>query len=151
MPMSYGIGIACRFSDQISIGFDIYRTEWSHFILTDRDGNKSNAISGQPEGDSDVEDTTHIRMGGECLFLKPARKLVIPLRAGLFYDPEPTEGDEKKIYGMSLGSGIGYKQFVFDLAYQLRWGTDVDTDNLISNSETDITQHTVVLSLIYHF
>ncbi len=151
MPMSYGIGISCRFSDQFTIGFDIYRTAWSQFILTDGDGNKSSAISGQPEDDSDVEDTTQVRLGGEYLIIKPSRNLVIPLRAGLFYDPEPAEGDEKKFYGIALGSGIGYKGLVFDMAYQLRWGKDIDTANLISGSKTDITQHTVLLSIIYHF
>ena len=30
-----------------------------------------------------------------------------------------------------MGSGIGYKSFVFDMAYQLRWGNNIDTDTLI--------------------
>jgi long-subunit fatty acid transport protein len=151
MPMSYGIGISYRFSDQLSMGLDIYRTEWSKFILTDGDGNKSNAVSGQAKEDSNVKDTTQIHLGGEYLILKPDRNLVIPLRAGLFYDPEPAEGDEKKFYGMALGSGIGYKNLVFDLAYQLRWGRNIEMNNLIVNSKADIMQHTVLVSLIYHF
>jgi long-subunit fatty acid transport protein len=30
MPMSYGIGVAYRFSDQLTASFDIYRTKWDN-------------------------------------------------------------------------------------------------------------------------
>ena len=151
MPMSYGIGFAWRISDQLSLDLDVYWTEWSDYIITDSEGNKTSGIGGRAEEDSDVGDTTQVRFGGEYLIINPAQAMVIPLRAGLFYDPEPTYDGTKDFYGLSLGSGIGYKNFIFDLAYQLRWGRDVDTNSLIANSEADITQHTVLLSVIYHF
>ena len=151
MPMSYGLGLAWRISDQFSLDLDVYRTEWSNYIVTDSDGNKTSGIGGQAETDSSVDDTTQIRFGGEYLIIRPDQAMVIPLRAGLFYDPEPTYDGTKDFYGLSLGSGIGYKRIVFDLAYQLRWGRDVETDSLIANSTADVTQHTILLSLIYHF
>jgi len=151
MPMSYGLGFAWRISDQLSLDLDVYRTEWSEYILTDSEGNKTSGIGGQAESESDVGDTTQVRFGGEYLIIRPDQAMVIPLRAGLFYDPEPAYDGTKDFYGISLGSGIGYKRFVFDLAYQLRWGRDVETDSLIANSTADITQHTVLLSVIYHF
>jgi long-subunit fatty acid transport protein len=151
MPMSYGIGLAYRFSDQFSVDLDIYRTEWSQYLLTDEEGNKFSPIDGLPKDESDIKDTTQIRFGGEYLILNPEANTVIPIRAGFFYDPAPAENNDNKFYGISLGSGIGYKRFVFDLAYQLRWGNDVNTDTLIANSEADITQHTVLFSMIYHF
>jgi hypothetical protein len=98
-----------------------------------------------------VKDTTQVRIGGEYLFILPDRNMVIPVRAGLFYDPEPSEGDVKDFYGISIGSGIAYKRVIFDLAYVLRWGRNVDTGNLIPNSEADITQHSFLASLIIHF
>ena len=63
------------------------------------------------------------------------------------------EDDVKDFYGLSLGSGVAYKQFVFDFAYQFRWADDVDTSNLIPNSGTkaDERQHTFLASFIYHF
>jgi len=151
MPMSYGLGLAWRISDQFSLDLDVYRTEWSNYIVTDSDGNKTSGIGGQAETDSSVDDTTQVRFGGEYLIIKPDQAMVIPLRAGLFYDPEPTYDGSKDFYGLSLGSGIGYKRIVLDLAYQLRWGRDVETDSLIANSTADITQHTILLSMIYHF
>ena len=77
--------------------------------------------------------------------------MAVPVRAGFFYDPEPSQGDVKNFYGFSVGSGIAYKRFIFDVAYQLRWGRDVDTGNLIATSEADIMQHTILASLIIHF
>ena len=151
MPLSYGIGIAWRLSDAFTIDFDIYRTDWSDYILIDGQGNKLSPIDGRPESSSDVKDTTQIRFGGEYLFIKEGKKMVIPVRAGIFYDPEPSYGELKDFYGITVGSGIAYKKLIFDAAYQLRWGTDVDTGNLIATSEADMTQHLVLVSMIYHF
>jgi long-chain fatty acid transport protein len=92
-----------------------------------------------------------VRIGGEYLFIPRTGITVIPLRAGLFYDPEPSEGDVKNFYGFSVGSGIAYKGVIFDMAYQFRWGKGVDTGNLIQGSEADVYQHTFLASLILHF
>ncbi|MCP4713945.1 MAG: hypothetical protein GY868_02420, partial [Deltaproteobacteria bacterium] len=35
MPLSYGFGVALRWSDRLSFSCDVFRTEWSHFILED--------------------------------------------------------------------------------------------------------------------
>jgi len=151
MPLSYGIGFAWRFSDQFTIDLDVYRTHWSKYILTDGQGNKMSPINALPESMSDIRDTTQIRMGGEYLFVFSEKNMVVPLRAGLFYDPEPSQGGVKDFYGFTIGSGIAYKGFVFDVAYQLRWGRNLDTGNLIATSEADIMEHTILASLIIHF
>ena len=151
MPLSYGMGIAWRVSDALSFDLDIYKTHWSDYILTDSQGNKFSPIDGRYEADSDVSDTIQVRMGTEYLFINPNKKIVIPLRAGVFYDPEPFQDDNKDFYGVSIGSGIAYKKIVFDIAYQLRWGKNVDTGNLITNSKGDVTQHLVLASIIIHF
>jgi len=151
MPLSYGAGLAWRVSDVLSFDLDAYRTHWSDYILTDSQGNKFSPIDGRPKSDSDVEDTIQVRLGGEYLFIDQKRNLVIPLRAGLFYDPEPTQGGVKDFYGVAVGSGVARGGFIFDVAYQLRWGRDVDTGNLIATSEADITQHLLLASVIIHF
>ena len=151
MPLSYGAGFAWRFSDQFTIDVDVYRTHWSKYMLTDGQGNKMSPINAIPEGMSDIKDTTQVRIGGEYLFVFPERYMIIPFRAGLFYDPEPSQGETKDFYGFSIGSGVAYKGFIFDVAYQLRWGRNIDTGNLIATSEGDIMQHTILASLIIHF
>jgi long-subunit fatty acid transport protein len=151
MPLSYGIGLAWRVSDALTLDLDVYRTHWSDYILQDSRGNSFSPIDGRPESQSDIDDTTQVRVGGEYLFIFPQRNMAVPLRAGFFYDPEPSQGDVKDFYGVSLGSGIAYKRFIFDMAYQLRWGRDIDTGSLIATSEADVMQHTILASLIIHF
>lgn len=150
MPMSYGIGVAYRFSDQFTASFDVYRTEWDDFILTDADGNKISPISGKPESDADVDPTTQVRLGAEYLIIND--RFIVPVRGGAFYDPAPAEGNPDDIYGFSLGTGIAMGKIVFDLAYQYRYGNEIGTYIMESiDFSMDIREHTVYASLIYHF
>lgn len=151
MPLSYGIGVAWRASDAFSVDLDVYRTRWSDYVFTDGKGVRFNPVTGNFDDQSDVEDTTQVRLGMEYLIIRPDSKLIVPLRAGLFYDPEPAEGKVKDFYGVSVGSGVGYGRFIFDVAYQVRWGDDVDSANLIGASKADIRQHLVLCSFILHF
>ncbi|MFV1951281.1 MAG: OmpP1/FadL family transporter [Nitrospinota bacterium] len=149
MPLSYGLGLAWRISDAFSFALDIYRTEWSEYILTDAQGNEFSPIDGRAERDSDVKDTTQVRIGGEYLLI--GRETVVPIRGGLFYDQEPAYSTLKDFYGVAVGSGIVYKVFIFDVAYQFRWGSNVDTGNLIATSTANITRHLLLTSLIIHY
>jgi len=150
MPMSYGIGFAYRFSDEFTASIDIYRTEWDDYILTDSNGNKTSPISGESISDSDIDPTHQIRMGAEYLFIKP--NYVIPLRGGIFYDPAPAEGSPDDFYGISFGSGIAYKRFIFDIAYQYRFGNDVGTSIMKNlNFSQNVDEHTIYSSVIIHF
>jgi long-subunit fatty acid transport protein len=151
MPLSYGIGLAWRVSDALSFALDVYRTEWSEHILTDSQGNKFSPIDGRLQSDSDIKDTTQVRIGGEYLFIGQDTQVVVPVRGGIFYDPEPSHGTAQDFYGIAIGSGVAYKKFIFDVAYQLRWGRGVDTGNLIARSSADITHHLLLCSVIIHF
>jgi len=150
MPMSYGIGLAYRFSDNLTASFDIYRTEWDDFELKDSNGNKISPISGLPSNEADVDPTYQVRMGAEYLFIQS--KYLIPLRGGVFYDPAPAEGSPDNYYGFSLGSGIGIGRFIFDIAYQFRFGNNVGS-SILQNLDfsEDVREHTVYSSLIIHF
>jgi len=63
-PLSYGLGVALRLSDTLTLGADVYRTCWSDFWVKDSGGSTS-PISGQPRRHSHVHDTTQLRLGGE--------------------------------------------------------------------------------------
>jgi len=150
MPMSYGIGLAARLSDALSVALDLYRTEWGDYVLHTGDGRKLSPVTGKLESESDVGATTQVRVGGEYLFI--GEETVIPLRAGLFYDPEPADGSPDNFWGVSVGSGIAYKQFVYDIAYQYRFGRNVRSAVVGDEaSRQDVQQHTVYMSIIYHF
>ena len=150
MPMSYGIGVAYRFSDEFTMSMDIYRTEWGDFELKDSSGNRTSPITGQPTSESDTDPTHQVRIGAEYLFI--SENHVVPLRAGLFYDPAPAEGTPDDYFGFSLGSGIAYCRFILDLAYQYRFGNNIG-ESILQNLgfSQDIDEHTVYSSLIVHF
>jgi long-subunit fatty acid transport protein len=150
MPMSYGIGLAYRYSDSFTAAFDIYRTAWDDFELKDGQGNAFSPISGRPSSESDIDPTHQVRIGAEYLIITP--KYIIPLRAGLFYDPAPAEGSPDDFFGFSIGSGIAVGRWIFDMAYQYRFGNDVGK-SMIQNLDfsQDVEEHTLYSSLIVHF
>lgn len=150
MPISYGMGVAYRFSDSVTLSFDVYRTQWDDFILKDSKGNKTNPITGMDAGTSSLDPTHQIRIGAEYLHI--GNKYIFPIRTGVFYDPAPAADQVDDYYGISVGSGIVYKRFVFDAAYQFRFGRDVGQSNLEHlDFSQDINEHTFYSSVIVHF
>ncbi|MDM8539250.1 outer membrane protein transport protein, partial [Desulfobacterales bacterium HSG17] len=125
MPMSYGLGIAYRFSDSFTMASDIYRTHWDEFIIEDDDGTEISSVTAKPVDESDVEPTLHLRMGAEYLFINKNKNHVIPLRGGIFYDPSPAEGNPDNYYGFSIGSGFAKGRYIWDIALQYRFGRNV--------------------------
>ncbi|MCD6426083.1 MAG: outer membrane protein transport protein [Anaerolineales bacterium] len=150
MPMSYGLGAAYRFSDAFTVSADVYRTEWQDFILTQADGTKVSPITGLSEQESGIDATIQVRIGGEYLLINP--KYIVPLRAGLFYDPAPATGSPDDYYGFTLGSGLARGPWVFDIAYQFRWGDNIKESILTDfDYSSDVKEHQLYTSLIYHF
>jgi long-subunit fatty acid transport protein len=151
MPLSYGLGVSARLSDRWTLSLDVSRIHWSDFRLEEstRDDvllveNGAPAGKGRAVLDGQAEDTTSVRLGAEYLWIRPT--VVIPFRAGVFYDPEPGAGNPDPFVGFSLGTGIAIKQVLFDVAYEFRTGT-------VKNEATDtsVQQHRILASLIYHF
>ena len=151
MPLSYGLGLAVRFSDRFTTSLDVYRTEWDKFKMADGKGNRTNAVTGLPTSVSSSDDTVQVRLGGEYLFI--FSRTVVPVRAGVFYDPEPSENSPEDFWGFALGSGVSIGDFIFDCAYQFRTGRGVGGDTLldISGTDADVEQHLVLFSCIFHF
>jgi len=150
MPMSYGIGLAYRFSDNFTISGDIYRTHWNDFESEDAQGKRTSPVTGEDMSKSDIDPTTSLRMGAEYLII--GKKTVVPLRAGIFYDPAPAEGSPDDYYGFSLGTGLTYKRFILDIACQFRFGNDVGCSILQAlDFSQDVQEHTVFTSLIIRF
>jgi long-subunit fatty acid transport protein len=150
-PVSYGLGVAARLSDRLTLALDVSRIHWSDFRLeTPNRGDVLLVENGVPAGKGRAvlsgasDDTTTVRLGTEYLWIRP--QFVIPFRAGFFYDPEPGLGSPDSFFGFSLGSGITINKFVFDMAYTFRTGT-VHSEA----TNTGVAQHGILASIIYHF
>jgi long-subunit fatty acid transport protein len=144
-PKSYGLGIAFRLSDALTVDVDVYRTEWSEFYV--RAGGSKTNIAGGAWGKTHPGDTTQVRAGGEYLFI--LEKTIVPVRFGMFYDPEPGTGHPKDYYGVSAGTGIMLGNVVLDCCYIYRWADGVQAE--IPNAKRDDQQHTFLASMIVHF
>ncbi len=151
MPMSYGIGAAYRYSDKITLSSEIYRTHWEDFIYTKQNGIKLSPITARSVEQSDIDTTIWYRVGGEYLII--GNKCVIPIRAGFFYDPAPASGSPDKYYGFSLGSGVAYKRWIFDIALTYRFGDDVGEELFqVENIDfsKDVNEYNLYASIIIH-
>ncbi len=101
------------------------------------------------EGNLILKATNQVHLGAEYLFI--GEKTIIPARAGIFYDPEPSEeGSPEDFFGVSLGTGYIIGDVVIDAAYQYRWGTNADNKG-IPDTEVDVDQHTFYMSVLYYF
>lgn len=150
MPASYGLGLSYRHSDSWTVAFDVYRTDWSDFYIKNAKGNRINPIDGKSLNEGKLKDTTQLRLGTEYLFIM--EKGAIPLRCGLFYDPEPGKGSLDDYYGFSFGTGYSSGKISVDASYQYRTGKRVSGDiSTIQGSSADVNQHTVMMSVIYYF
>lgn len=151
MPLAYGLGLSARLSDALTLSFDVARIHWSDFRLepSTRDDvllveNGAPSGKGQAVLNGRSDDTTTVRLGAEYLWIRP--KTVIPFRAGVFYDPEPGDGDTDDFFGFTLGSGLAINRWIFDIAYTFRTGR-VHSEATTST----VYQHSLLTSLIYHF
>lgn len=174
-PMAFGLGVAYRFpNDKLTLSFDITRREWDQFIIHDPQNRnlgmqRTSGITGLPVSRSNVDPTYTVRLGGEYVFVdntKPVQNILPSVRAGIFYDPEPSggrrsgffglnEGDgvPDDYYGITLGVGALIKNRVnLDFAYQYRWGNGVRNDTFgLAGTDADVDQHLFYVSTVIYF
>ncbi len=140
-PASLGAGANYKFSDSLSVAFDVEWKEWSEFTKNYADGTSDSPID---------SDTLAYRLGAEHLtFFEGARESVLACRGGLFYEPRPVSNDPDplKVYGLSAGLGWTVKdQFSLDFAYQFRWG-----EQDLGNFDYDYKEQLFVASFIIYF
>jgi len=175
LPWTAAIGAAYRFNDRLTMSLDVSVSDWSKAYIKDGAGNKSSLIDGLSSDDpasTDIDRTMTVRLGAEYAFIpkeinENLNSLWI-LRGGLFYDEEPAtdrppsgpdafkpgRGNPDRFYGATLGVGTLVRQtWNFDIAYQVRWGDEVNTDFVrgVPGFDEDVVQHRVLLSTVIYF
>lgn len=144
-PMSVGVGFGFRYNDALSFSTDIVWTDWSAYIQKSATtGEKSYPLGGI------AQDTYAVKCGTEYLLF--GQKTIVPLRGGLFYDPRPSQNNPVDVYGFSVGSGIVFKRFSIDSAYQFRWADNVDGKDFgLEGTHFDLTEQMFLASIIVYF
>ena len=153
MPISYGAGLSYKWSDQLFFSMDVYHTRWDDFMYTDVNGNRKNPISGIPIHLSKTDPTWRLRSGIEYRHINKNKEYVIPFRAGFFYDPAPSTGCPDTILGLSLGLGLTYKHYSFDISYQYRFGNDIGKDLFSTfnyNFSQNLREHKIYTGIIFY-
>lgn len=150
MPLSYGFGSSFHLSDIFLIALDLYRTHWEDYLIIYPSGERRSPINNKSKHEASIKTTTQIRLGLEYLVDYPKR--VFPVRTGIFYDPEPSSGEADDFYGVSLGGGYLFGDFVFDIAYQYRFGKKKKAE-FIQGEEisSNVKQHYLYSSMIIYF
>lgn len=132
-PETIGFGLAYKPSDRLTFTYDSVKTRWSGATFrgsftthhpTDGDV-KDLSLDGANFFDflttSRTADTTDRRGGLEWIaFLGDS--VVIPVRIGLFQEPQPSvdrgTGQQRVLKGLTFGFGLKYRSVTLDLAFK---------------------------------
>lgn len=158
-PISYGVGLAYRPMDKLTLSLDYMRVEWEDFVYWDESGQKYSVVTGEEtdeDGNADVDATDAVRLGVEYLFLYPEAGIAWPIRAGAFYEPEPAKGPPNTFVGFSLGTGVAFERVSFDVAYVYKFGNDIHPETIVGirtipEASEDVQQHSILFSSIFMF
>lgn len=132
-PETIGFGLAYKPSDRLTFTYDSVKTRWSgatfrgSFVTHDPSGGDLQDLSLDGANffdflkSSRTTDTTDRRGGMEWIaFLGDS--VVIPVRVGMFREPQPSvdrvTGQQRVLKGYSIGFGLKYRSVTMDLAFK---------------------------------
>ena len=148
-PLIVGLGATWRPLDPFTVSLDITWSDWSNYVFVEG-GEETNPISGLAVDNGKLDDIFTVRMGSEYLLIRDS--CLIPFRWGIGYDPAPAVGETDDFYTVSMGTGLQVGRYNFDVAYEYRWGNNVNRDIFQGiDASQDIRQHRVLASFIYYF
>ena len=161
-------------NDRLTIAFDLTRTDWNDFYIQEAAGTQTSIIYGgdlsDPDEHVDLDPTYTVRLGVEYVLIpeEPDESLerLWSLRGGVFYDQEPASGrlgvaptdigngNPDDFFGIAIGTGLlAFQRVNFDFAYQLRYGSNVNSDFVkgVEGFREDVLQQRFLLSAVIYF
>lgn len=147
MPLELGGGVAWRMNDHMTISCDVHWMQWSEYSY-EEGADEVNPINGQPIGTNESDDTVTCRLGFEYVLI--GQTWLLPLRCGAAYEEVPAINEVDRHYVGSLGAGLQVGRYMFDIAYEARYGEDLVATGT-SPHTTDMVRHRVLASLIVYF
>jgi len=154
-PAAYGVGLSYKLGNAWTFAGDVTLTEWQDYIISDSSG-KIGPFQTEDGVVPHKDPTYTVRLGAEYAYVLDKLGIVLPFRAGVFYDPEPSVKTPQDFYGLSLGCGVADNRLALDFAYQFRTGAPVNSVELGLNKgekpiEGKIQEHFFLSSLIFYF
>ncbi|MDX8377175.1 MAG: outer membrane protein transport protein [Mariprofundales bacterium] len=149
LPAVYGLGLSWH-SDVLAIAIDAQRTQWGSMFLRDDAGNNSNLLNGMPMATTPTAAGTRLAMGLEYLHYH-AGGTITPLRAGIYRNPQPTPQGNKPTVGISLGTGIIFKQWMLDIGYSIERGSLLGDTSSIPHDSYQLRRQRLYASCVWHF
>ena len=123
-PDTSGIGLAFRPGDQWLVTGDLQYTPWSEAKFMTSVPNLDGLGFFDLRRSSRGQNATVLRLGAEKLWVSPGG-LLVPLRMGACREPQPlvdpVTGQQRIIYGLTMGSGVKWGAYTLDLAYRYAW------------------------------
>lgn len=164
-PETYGAGLAFRPQQQWLLALDWTRTRWSQASFMPKGGSLDNLNFFDLQKNTQTPDAETLRFGTEYLLF--SGESVIPLRVGVFKEPQPTvdsiSGDTRVFRGYTLGIGWKVRSFGVDLAYKFSQSSRnasqfLEADEIASGKRVPTSQghesihdHRVFLSFNFRF
>jgi len=173
-PDTISLGASYRLNDRMTMALDFSHTDWDGLYVETAAGEKFSLVDGQnihdPTVSTDFDPTLTVRLGAEYVFIPKTTGTELnrlwTLRGGVFLDQEPAsgrsaaagqpvgDGEPDNFYGFAVGVGLlAFQRFNFDVAYQLRYGNNVNSDFIsgVESFNEDVIQHRLLLSTVIYF
>jgi long-subunit fatty acid transport protein len=155
-PLYWAVGAAWHWNNRLTTSFDVSQTLWSQYSFKADGESRINPLDGSDYGVNAISDCWSLRTGTEYLWV--LSKTEIPFRVGLSWEQYPAVDRPDQYWGVSLGSGFsigkGPNKLIIDIAYLYSFGSDVMGTLVPGQSDTlgtDVQEHEVYISCIYHF
>lgn len=154
-PLYWSLGAVWKWNNVLSTSLDVSQTRWSEFYYQADGEEKINPLDGSDYEATRLDDCWAVRLGTEYIWA--LRSTEIPFRAGVSWEQRPAVGAPDEFYGVNAGTGLSLGRdpgkLILDVAYAYSWGDDV-LGSLVPQQEglsTDMREHQVYVSCIYHF
>ncbi len=154
-PLYATAGLVWKWNNVLSSSIDAGFAQWSDFYYQAEGEPRINPLDGSPYGDHPIDDCWSLKYGMEYLWVLTHTE--IPFRAGVSWEQRPAIGDPDEFWGFSLGTGVSVGKdpgkMIVDVAYSYARGEDV-LGSLVPDRpdlKTDVTEHQLYLSGIWHF
>ncbi|MDE3244719.1 MAG: outer membrane protein transport protein [Acidobacteriota bacterium] len=164
-PETYGAGLAFRPHQQWLLALDWTRTRWSQAAFMAKGGSLDNLNFFDLRAETQTPDAETLRFGTEYLVF--AGDSVIPLRVGVFKEPQPTadpiSGEGRVFRGYTVGLGWKVRALSVDVAYRFSQGSRrasqfLEADEIASGrniptsrGQENIHDHRLFLSFNFRF